>query len=148
MKIIKQIINYFQPKFKNTPDNIVDLRKNQIFVFGSNLSGIHGAGAAQLAYSKFGAIYGLGEGKQGDTYALPTKDKALRTLSLLAIEKHVNKFIVFAIKNPNYDFLVTQIGCGLAGYNIKDIAPMFRLASDVKNIYLPKEFRNDIKRRN
>lgn len=96
-----------------------------IFVFGSNLAGIHGAGAARFAVENHGARYGQGIGYQGNSYAIPTKDFNIRTLPLLAIKGHVDNFINFAFENLDLTFQVTQIGCGLAGYRAKDIAPMF-----------------------
>lgn len=97
-----------------------------IFVFGSNLAGIHGAGAARAAYLQHKAILGVGWGPQGDAYAIPTKDEQLKTLPLHAIKPYVDKFIKYAENNPQLTFNVTRIGCGLAGYENKDIAPMFR----------------------
>lgn len=99
-----------------------------IFVFGSNRAGRHGAGAALHALRYWGAIYWKGEGLHGDSYAIPTKDKDIQTLPLSSIEEHVNTFIVFAASHPSLQFLVTRIGCGLAGYTDAEIAPMFRNA--------------------
>lgn len=119
---------------------IDDLDINEIFVFGSNLAGIHGAGAAKFA-RKFGAKNGNPKGIQGRAYAIPTKDKEiLNKLPLYEIREYVNEFVVFAKLHDNLNFLVTEIGCGLAGYKVKDIAPLFVTASDVRNIYLPVEF--------
>lgn len=101
-----------------------------VFVFGSNLAGIHGAGAARFAVENHGAKYGQGIGYQGNSYGIPTKDKAIRTLPLSAIAKHVDVFIAFAKEHPLLTFQVTQIGCGLAGYQARDIAPMFVEAPD------------------
>lgn len=98
----------------------------EIFVFGSNLAGIHGAGAARYARENHGAVYGQGTGLQGNSYALPTKDKHIRTLPLSDIENHVKDFLRFAIEHPEMKFNVTRIGCGLAGYKDPDIAPLFR----------------------
>jgi hypothetical protein len=99
-----------------------------IFVFGSNLAGIHGAGAAKYARSCKGAVQGVGEGLQGASYALPTKDKYIRTLSLEEINKHVGVFLACADNHPGLEFQVTCVGCGLAGLEHKDIAPMFKNA--------------------
>lgn len=96
-----------------------------IFVFGSNLAGRHGRGAALTARREHGAIYGQGEGLQGHSYAIPTKDHNLNTLSLTAIQRHVAKFLAFARATPNTRYFVTAIGCGLAGHYPEDIAPMF-----------------------
>jgi hypothetical protein len=128
-------------KYKYTPENITSLDKNEVFVFGSNLAGIHGAGAAKLAHTNFGAIYGKGNGIQGQSYAIPTKDFAIETLEYTNIEKYTQDFITFARENPKKTFLVTLIGCGLAGYNPRDIAPLFN--SVPLNVILPKEFANE-----
>jgi hypothetical protein len=98
---------------------------NVIFVFGSNLAGHHGGGAAREALEKWGAVYGQGEGLQGSSFAIPTKDENLRTLSLTEIELGVSRFIRFARSRPDLSFPVTAIGCGLAGLDPKDILPMF-----------------------
>ena len=118
---------------------IRELQEGEIFVFGSNLAGIHGAGAAALA-KKWGAKNKVGEGLSGKTYAIPTKDAKIRTLSVRAISHYVNTFIDFAKDNPSLIFLVTEIGCGLAGYEPEDIAPLFLDAIDLQNVYLPKRF--------
>jgi hypothetical protein len=129
-----------------TPDNIQELKENEIFVFGSNLSGIHGKGAARLACDKFGAIWGKSEGLQGESYAIPTKDKTvLNTLKIEYIIEYVDKFINFAKENTNLIFLVTEIGCGYAGYNPKDIAPLFKECENLENVYLPESFWEIIK---
>ena len=111
----------------------------EIFVFGSNLAGRHGKGAALEAKRKHGAIYGQGVGLQGRSYAIPTKDAKLAPLSLGEIKTHVEQFLQFAKDNPQHVFIVTPIGCGLAGYHPLDIAWMFRGASE--NVRLPGEFR-------
>ncbi|MBM4074582.1 MAG: hypothetical protein FJ267_02915 [Planctomycetes bacterium] len=123
-----------------TPDNIVELKKNQVFVFGSNEAGIHGAGAAKLAEKKFGAIMGVGYGLQGKSFAVPTKDKLIRTLSLGAIEFYINIFLLDATLFPDKEFLVTKIGCGLAGYSEAEIANLFKGKTIPKNITLPESF--------
>jgi hypothetical protein len=122
----------------STPNNISNLKTNEIFVFGSNEAGIHGAGAARLAYEKFGAVWGKGIGLYGQSYAIPTKDRKIETLKLSVIKIYVRDFLIFADNNPKYTFLVTQIGCGLAGYKPEQIAPFF--ASIPENVILPKEF--------
>lgn len=96
-----------------------------IFVFGSNLAGIHGAGAAKFALHHHGAIYGNGIGLQGNSYAIPTKDHNIKTLPLDYIEKRVKQFIQFATHHPQFTFYVTPIGCGLAGYKRAQIRPFF-----------------------
>lgn len=96
-----------------------------IFVFGSNESGIHGKGAAKYALDLHGAIYGQGVGRQGNSYGIPTKDYKIKTLPLDKIKIYVDQFLDYAKANPNLRFLVTRIGCGLAGYTDTDIAPFF-----------------------
>lgn len=109
-----------------------------IFVFGSNLAGRHGKGAALTALREHGAKYGQGQGLQGNSYALPTKDDTLRPLSLAQIEGYVNKFLQFALEHPEMTFKLTRIGCGLAGYKDEKIGPMFKSAP--KNVILPSEW--------
>lgn len=100
-----------------------------IFVFGSNLSGIHGAGAARHAFEKHGAAWGVAEGPTGTAYAIPTKDKAIRhTLPLIKIQGYVNTFLAYARNSPELTFKVTCIGCGLAGLTHAQVAPMFKSA--------------------
>ena len=116
-----------------------------IFVFGSNRAGRHGKGAALAARKHHGAIYGRGEGPQGSSYAIPTKDEQLRSLPLTEINHGVYRFIVYADDHPELTFTVTPIGCGLAGYRPEQIAPMFRVAGP--NVTLPPEFREVLERR-
>lgn len=113
--------------------------RRRIFVFGSNLAGRHGAGAALHARLHHGAIYGHGEGPQGDSYAIPTKDAALRPLPLDMIEVFVQQFLAYAERQPEQVFQVTRIGCGLAGYRDEQIAPMFKDAPP--NCELPEGWR-------
>jgi len=118
---------------------ITKLEENEIFVFGSNTIGRHGKGAALFAKINFGAINGVGEGIQGKSYGIPTKGSNMsRSLLLEEIEKYVINFILYAEENPHKVFLVTEIGCGLAGYKPEDIAPMFKQRSN--NVILPKSF--------
>lgn len=107
-------------------EDVKSERKTEIFVFGSNLSGVHGAGAALAAKKHHGAVEGKGIGLQGLSYALPTKDRNLKSLVLLDVVDHVNYFLVFARLNPQLDFKVTKIGCGLAGFKDSFIAPLFK----------------------
>lgn len=109
-----------------------------IFVFGSNLAGRHGRGAALWARQNRGAIYGRGWGRQGNSYAIPTKDRDLQTLSLAAIENCVGEFLGYARERTDLTFQLTPIGCGLAGYKPDQIAPMF--ADAPPNVILPPEF--------
>lgn len=118
-----------------TPDKITELKENEIFVFGSNLQGFHGGGAAKIAYRSFGAEWGKGIGLYGKSYAIPTMQGGVET-----IRPYVDEFIQFAIENPHLVFLVTRIGCGIAGFRDEEIAPLFIDAIDVGNIILPEEF--------
>ena len=118
-----------------TPDRIIELKPNEIFVFGSNLSGFHGGGAARLAYERFGAVWGLGVGLQGRSYAIPTMQGGVET-----IKPYVDQFRDFALEHPEYKFLVTRIGCGIAGFTPKQIAPLFATAIELDNVVLPKDF--------
>ena len=127
-------------------DNISHLKENEIFVFGSNEGGRHGKGAAKKALT-WGAVWGQAEGLQGRTYGIPSKDKTIRrTLSISEIEPYVTRFIEFAKSRPDLIFLVTEIGCGLAGLKPKNVAPLFKDAVHVKNIYLPRRFHNKIEK--
>jgi hypothetical protein len=112
-----------------------------VFVFGSNLAGRHGRGAALEARRRWGAVYGVGEGLTGRSYAIPTKDHGLRTRGLADIQASVDRFIAFAREHPEYLFQVTRVGCGLAGYQDHQIAPMFASAPD--NCELPEGWRKD-----
>ena len=118
-----------------TPDRISELRENEVFVFGSNLAGAHGGGAARLAYNRFGAVWGQGVGMQGQSYAIPTMHGGVE-----AIKPYVDEFVQYAKTHPEHKFLVTQIGCGIAGFIPEEIAPLFREALDVENVILPKVF--------
>lgn len=123
-----------------TPEVITHMKPDEVFVFGSNLAGIHGAGAALLAKQRFGAINGKSEGLQGRSYALPTKNRELKTLPLSEIQKYINEFLSFARRTPELKFYMTLIGCGLAGYKPEDIAPIFKIHSIPPNVWLPIEF--------
>ncbi len=118
-----------------TPERITDLKENEIFVFGSNLAGAHGGGAARVAFKYFGAIMGQGVGLQGQSYAIPTMQGGVET-----IKPYVDEFIQFAVEHPDYKFLVTRIGCGIAGFWPDEIAPLFIDALDIENVILPKDF--------
>mgnify|MGYP002575890207 FL=1 len=122
-------------KGRVTPSWIDDLQENQVFVFGSNLAGMHGGGAARIARLRFGAVMGKGVGMQGRSYAIPTMQGGTET-----IRPYVNDFIAYAKEHPELTFLVTPIGCGIAGFEPEDIAPLFEEASNVENIWLPKSF--------
>lgn len=118
-----------------TPDFITELKEGEVFVFGSNKEGMHGGGAARIAYKEFGAIWGEGVGMTGRCYAIPTMDG-----SLDIIRKHVDDFTEYAAAHPELTFLVTRIGCGIAGWRDSDIAPLFGKASELGNVTLPEEF--------
>ena len=125
-----------QKQNRFTPEIISTLEKNDIFVFGSNLAGMHGGGAARTAL-RWGAIMGQGVGLQGRTYAIPTM---FRTFN--EIKPYVTDFIDFAKNHPEFRFLVTRIGCGIAGFSVKEIAGLYKtvVTDDVTNIFLPKDF--------
>ena len=118
-----------------SPRWIDTLEENEIFVFGSNLQGMHGGGAARVAHEKFGAVWGEGIGLQGQSYAIPTMHGGVD-----AIAPYVNDFIAFAKEHPELKFLVTEIGCGIAGFRISEMAPLFKEALKMENIYLPERF--------
>lgn len=125
---------------KCSPDQIITLKPNEVFVFGSNLCGRHGAGAAYLAKKRFGAVSGIPRGIQGQSYAIPTKDRRLVRRPLEDINWEIVEFLACAAYHPNYIFLVTEIGCGLAGYTPKDIAPLFFKQPISENVLLPRRF--------
>lgn len=118
-----------------TPDHITALAPNEVFVFGSNLEGLHGGGAAAAAMRLFGAVWGQGVGLQGQSYAIPTMHGGVDE-----IRPYVDEFIEFARKHPELTFLVTRIGCGIAGFTDQQIAPLFVYALEMSNVILPKTF--------
>ena len=115
------------------------MERNPIFVFGSNLAGIHGGGAAKWAYDNRGAEWGVGFGLTGTAFAIPTKDWNIETLPLGEIQKFVRRFLKFAQARSDLTFQLPPIGCGHAGYKPEQIAPMFKDAP--ANVMLPDEFR-------
>ncbi len=121
-----------------SPKWIKHLEENEIFVFGSNLEGKHGGGAAKLAMD-WGAGWGKGVGLYGQTYAIPTMQGGVET-----IKPYTDEFINFAKKHPELKFLVTEIGCGIAGFTVREIAPLFKDAIDQENIFLPERFYNEL----
>jgi len=127
-------MEYMEQK-RTTPERITSLQPNEIFVFGSNLRGMHGGGAAYIAYRSFGAIMGQGVGLQGQSYAIPTMQGGVET-----IRPYVDEFIEFAKQHKNLTFLVTRIGCGIAGFTNDEISPLFEKAHDVENIVLPQNW--------
>ena len=118
-----------------TPERIDSLEPNEVFVFGSNLEGIHGGGAALTAWLKFGAIWGQGAGLQGQSYGIPTMHGGVD-----AIKPYVDEFVDFAKAHPELTFLVTKIGCGIAGFSFEEMAPLFAGVVDQPNVVLPKGF--------
>lgn len=120
-----------------TPERITELKANEIFVFGSNLAGAHAGGAARIAMEKFGAVWGQGVGLQGQSYAIPTMQGGVET-----IKPYVDDFISFAKSHAELVFLVTRIGCGIAGFKDEEIAPLFAAALNIDNIILPETFDN------
>ena len=118
-----------------TPENITGLGPDEIFVFGSNLQGIHAGGAARVAHKRFGAIMGQGVGMQGQSYAIPTMQGGVET-----IRPYVDDFLDLADEWDQNTFLVTRIGCGIAGFTDEEIAPLFDRTLDMYNVVLPKSF--------
>ena len=118
-----------------TPERISDLRPDEVFVFGSNLEGMHSGGAAWVAFQKFGAVLGCGVGLRGQSYAIPTMQGGVET-----IEPYVSSFISYAKEHPELFFYVTRIGCGIAGFRDKEIAPLFSEAAGLENVCLPESF--------
>ncbi len=118
-----------------TPQFVKTLADNEIFVFGSNLAGMHGGGAARIALNQFGAIWGQGVGLQGKSYAIPTMHGGVNL-----IQPYVDEFIIFAEEHPEMHFLVTRIGCGIAGFKDEEIAPLFQRTVNLSNVSLPKSF--------
>ena len=123
------------PRPDYTPDYITDLKPDEVFVFGSNLAGMHGGGAARVAFRQFGAVMECGVGLRGQSYAIPTMQGGVET-----IKPYVDGFIAFAKSHPELFFYVTRIGCGIAGFKDKEIAPLFSAAMDVENVCLPESF--------
>lgn len=122
-------------KKRVSPQWITTLADDEIFVFGSNLEGLHGGGAALLAYERFGAVWGQGTGLQGKSYGIPTMHGGIDVIA-----PYVDEFIAFAREHRGLKFLVTEIGCGIAGFTVEEMAPLFKDAIDEENIYLPQRF--------
>lgn len=117
----------------HTPEFITHLKPNEVFVFGSNLAGLHHGGAARMAYERFGAVFGQGVGLQGQSYAIPTMQGGVDT-----IKPYVDDFVTFAQNHPELTFYVTRIGCGIAGFSEGEIAPLFADAHMLPNVVLPQ----------
>ena len=122
-----------------TPEWITELKPDEVFVFGSNLAGMHGGGAARVAVQRFGAVMGQGVGLQGQSYAIPTMQGGVET-----IKPYVDEFIEFAKTHPELFFYVTRIGCGIAGFRDEEIAPLFAGAIGLENVCLPETFSGHI----
>ena len=120
---------------KYTPERITKLKANEVFVFGSNLNGVHAGGAARIAMERFGAVWGQGVGLQGQSYAIPTMQGGVET-----IKPYVDEFIRFAKVHDELIFYVTRIGCGIAGFTDDEIAPLFSEAVNMENVILPQSF--------
>ena len=123
-----------------TPEQITELQADECFVFGSNLSGLHGGGAANYAFRHFGAVMGCSVGFRGQSYAIPTMQGGVET-----IKPYVDEFIAFAREHPELFFYVTRIGCGIAGFKDKEIAPLFCESLGVGNFCLPESFVKNIR---
>jgi len=129
-----------------TPEIITELNSNEVFVFGSNVEGHHVGGAAKIAHEKFGAVWGEGFGHYGQTYAIPTlnfsatESGGTSKLTLEELKLLVEEFLDYAWEHPNLSFLVTKIGCGIAGFSIEDIGGLFRNTHIPQNVVLPVEF--------
>ena len=126
---------HYIPRPEYTPDFITELGPDEVFVFGSNLAGSHGGGAAYVAWRKFGAVMGQGVGLQGQSYGIPTMQGGVET-----IKPYVDEFIAFAKAHPELFFYVTRIGCGIAGFRDAEIAPLFAGARTLENVCLPESF--------
>ncbi|AGA67257.1 hypothetical protein BPP43_10415 [Brachyspira pilosicoli P43/6/78] len=125
--------------------HIDKLEDDEVFVFGSNTEGMHAGGAARMAMN-WGAVYGKAFGLQGKTFAIPTVDYTRSgKMSIDEIKKYVDEFLDFTIKNKDKKFFVTEIGCGIAGFKVSEIAPLFRKALEYSNVYLPERFINYLK---
>ena len=122
------------PESRITPDHITRLGANEVFVFGSNEQGLHYGGAAKAAYESFGAVMGIGNGLQGKSYAIPSMS------GLGIMGEYVKEFCEFAKAHPEKRFLVTPIGCGIAGYREVDVAPLFADCVELPNVTLPASF--------
>lgn len=148
---MKKYINELR-RFNRLANSIVDLefnfeevenkpeKRREIFVFGSNTLGQHGGGSARAAYEKYGAAMGIAYGITGDSFAIPTLDHKYRQLDLATIQSYVNGFIAYAVRHEEMNFTVVEIGCGIAGFKVEQIAPMFKNALDMDNVVLPQSF--------
>jgi hypothetical protein len=131
----------YHPDRTKPPVNI-----NWVFVFGSNLAGIHGAGAAKEAFNTYGAVWGEGVGRFGQSFGIPTKDEQIKSMSLNQIEPFVELFIQYAAKHPELKFFMTRVGCGLAGNTDAKIAPLFKNATI--NVIFPEQWKEYLEKGN
>ena len=120
------------------PTKLISAKNDIVFVFGSNLAGIHGAGAAKEAFDHWDAEWGIGVGLTGHAYAIPTKNKHINSLSLKLITPHIKDFVIYSRINDDKLFWLTRIGCGLAGYEDYTIAPLFRGIAN--NVNIPEQW--------
>ena len=116
-----------------TPDFITELKPDEVFVFGSNIAGMHGGGAAYVAFRQFGAVMGCGVGLRGQSYAIPTMQGGVET-----IKPYVDEFVRYAEQHPELFFWVTRIGCGIAGFTDSQMAPLFSAAQHLANVAFPE----------
>lgn len=127
-------------KCQVTPEKVYSLKENEIFVFGSNLLGIHKRGAAKDALDNYGAILGQGEGLQGQSYALPTKNTPTEFMPYENLKQYIDRLHLTIKQNPNLHFLITKVGCNLAGFTVWEIAPLFKDFIFLNNCSLPRDF--------
>lgn len=119
-----------------TPENITNLQPHEIFVFGSNLNGNHAGGAAAYAKELFGAVEGIGQGITGQCYALPTLDRKMQPMRLHILALYRDNFYLAAVHWPGKTFLLTKVGCGIAGYSEETMRELFRVK--LSNVVYPK----------
>jgi hypothetical protein len=138
-KSILDVCKTLDTNTRRTSRFTTQLKPNEVFVFGSSIGGLHNGGASLFARA-FGAKDGIGDGLQGQTYAIPIKDASMQTLTIDDIIPYIERFHKFVKRHPELTFLVTPIGCGFAGYSPNDIAPWFAESVLFPNVYLPQEF--------
>lgn len=138
-----------------TPEAIDNLCPGEVFVFGSNRNGDHCGGAAHVAHERFGAKWGVGEGLMGRSYALPTLDESMGRVSVADLEESFRKLFACAAEHPDLTFLLTKVGCGIAGWGVTEVGDaLWRAAKGyyadgaprLRNIVLPREFASRFER--
>ena len=134
-QVYKSLNNRSIVSMKHTPDFITQLNENEVFVFGSNLRGLHGGGAARIAFEKFGAEWGVGVGPTGQCYAIPTMHGGVDEIA-----PYVNDFVAYAKQHSDQHFYVTRIGCGIAGFTDEQMAPLFKDLLGLDNVSIPKQW--------